>query len=153
MTQTRQFLGEMITIPPGRVEDRGTGLGWNVLDARGPALVGKDTVLVDEGIVFGDKATTLEEEGRTLEGTVVLGRRLSRKARVRSYREVSPCMSNRLTPAMFIFLTQAAFIPRESVSSYEITCPAQSERRKGVAEQLSQPRVKPDDSDGRKDPS
>jgi hypothetical protein len=152
MTQMRQFLREMSTIPLGRVEDRGARLGWEVLDEGRPRLVDESTVLIDEDIVFGDRATALEAEGIAPEETI-LGKRLARKAWVRCCWGVSPCTSNKLTPAMFIFLTQAAFIPRDSVSSYGITCPAQSERRKGVAEQLSQPRMKPDDSDGRKDPS
>lgn len=156
MTQMRHFLWEVSTILPGRVGTRGAGLGWEAPDEGGPELVDEDAVLVDDGIVFGDKVTATEEGGTAVEETVdcvALGKRFSRKAWVRWCWGVSPCTSNRLIPPMFIFLTQAAFIPRDSMSSYEITCPAESERRKGVAEQSSQPRVKPDESDGRTDPS
>lgn len=99
-------------------------LNERAFDGEDPALVGGD-------VAFGDKATG-REEGITLEDTgdwIVLGKRLARKAWVRSCWGVSPCMSNKLTPPMCIFLTQAAFMLRDSMSSYEMTCSTELERR------------------------
>lgn len=72
----------MSTIPLGRFEDRGVGLGWAVLDEGRPRLVDESTVLIAEDVMFGGKATALEEEGIALEETI-LGKRLARKAWVR----------------------------------------------------------------------
>ena len=68
----RQFPREMpvSTIPPGRVRDRGAGLGWDVLEDR----VGN--------IVFEGDATALEK-GAMLGETVDCANRLARKACVR----------------------------------------------------------------------